>query len=90
MELIKGWSETAKEVLKGRYVIDARYLTVEECEELGWTGSAVCISLGTKTVDGVIQAPLLLYASNDSGDDAGCVMVTGNEYEYFPIIELQE
>ena len=90
MELINQWTKTASTRLKGRHIIDARYLTEEEVKAMGWTGSCLCISLGTKQIDGRIASPLFLYASNGEGNDAGFVMSSGDENEYFPIIELGE
>jgi len=91
MKEIKDWSNTARESLVGRDVVDARFLTDEECKEMGWSSSSLVISLGTKTIDGEIASPILLYASNDEGNDAGFVHVSGNnDLQYFPIINIEE
>ena len=84
---IEEWSEKAKQQLVGRDIVNARFLTQEECEAMGWESSGLVLSLGTKTIDGVIQPPLMLIASNDEGNDAGFVLTSGDvDFEYFPII----
>jgi len=84
---IDEWSAKAREALIGRDIIDARFLTDKECNDMGRDSSGLVLSLGTKTLDGVVQSPLMLIASNGEGNDSGFVIVTGNsDLEYFPII----
>lgn len=90
MKLIDEWSNTVNKLLAGRSIVDARFLTEEECRAMGWEHSGLALSLGTKTIDGAIASPMLLYASNGEGDDAGFVMCSGDVHEHFPIIELGE
>lgn len=84
---IDEWSAKAKEQLVGRDIVDARFLTEQECNDMGRDSSGLVLTLGTKTIDGSIASPLMLIASNDEGNDSGFVIVTGNtDLEYFPII----
>ena len=69
------WTEEAGDLLRGRTVIDVRYMTERERKEFNWHASAAVI---------VFADGLLLYPSVDEeGNDAGVLFTTS---EICPVI----
>ena len=62
-EMIDKWNKVSQDVLKGRTIVDVRYLTDEEMEDMGWYSRPVCFILD----NGV---PCVL-SSDDEGNDGG-------------------
>jgi hypothetical protein len=61
------WNKKAKDILVGRKITAARYLTQTEAEELGWSGRPllICLDDGTQ----------LIPQSDDEGNDGGALNV---------------
>lgn len=59
------WTLRARDLLVGKKIVRVQYLTDEDLEVLGWSSSAIAITLDDGTV---------LYPSmDDEGNDAGAL-----------------
>lgn len=63
--LLDHWSNRAKNSFVGRRIVDARYLSKEELETLGWTKSVLVFQLDDGT--------LLFPSQDDEGNDGGAM-----------------
>ncbi len=62
----KHWNKVATSALKGRRIIDARYMTEDEAQAVGWHCRPVIIVLDNGT---------LWYSSQDNeGNDGGALL----------------
>lgn len=57
------WSTEAKKVLKGKTIVDVRYLTDEEMEMMGWFKRPICFFLNDGTS--------CILSCDDEGNDGG-------------------
>jgi hypothetical protein len=62
-EMIEKWDKVSQDVLKGRTIVDVRYLTDEEMEDMGWYSRPVCFFL-----DNGVSC---ILSSDDEGNDGG-------------------
>jgi hypothetical protein len=76
----KYWTETATNLLKGRKIVRARYLTNKEAETLGWDYRCVVIELDNG---------LMIYPSmDDEGNNAGALFTTDPKVQTLPVLDL--
>lgn len=61
--VIQQWSDKAREVLKGRTIVEARYLTDKEMDEMGWYKRPLCFFLDNGTS--------CILSCDDEGNDGG-------------------
>jgi hypothetical protein len=62
-EMIEKWDKVSQDVLKGRTIVDVRYLNDEEMEMMGWYKRPVCFFL-----DNGVSC---ILSSDDEGNDGG-------------------
>lgn len=60
---IKLWSDKARSVLRGKTITEARYLTDEEMEMMGWYKRPLCFFLSDGTS--------CILSCDDEGNDGG-------------------
>jgi hypothetical protein len=63
MKMINKWNKISQDVLKGRTIVDVRYLNDEEMEMMGWYKRPVCFFL-----DNGVSC---ILSSDDEGNDGG-------------------
>ena len=74
----KYWTDIAKEQLLGKKIVDVRYLSQEEADDLDWTERPVVIHLD----DGN-----LIYASaDDEGNGAGALFTNNQANPVLPVL----
>ena len=75
------WNGLAESLIKGKKIVDVRYMTEKERDMLGWRSRCVVITLEDGTA---------LYPSrDDEGNDAGALFVdnlNNNISETLPVI----
>jgi len=62
-EMIEKWDKVSQDVLKGRTIVEVRYLNDEEMEMMGWYSRPVCFFL-----DNGVSC---ILSSDDEGNDGG-------------------
>jgi hypothetical protein len=67
------WTKTASDLLRGRKIVQVRYMTLKEAEEMGWSRRPVVLVLD----DGNQFFPM----SDDEGNDAGALMGFGDKLD---------
>jgi len=70
----KFWNERAMKVLKGKTIVQVRYLTEEECEENMWykRGLVLVLNDGTQVIPG----------SDDEFNDTGVLHYVGKDKQW--------
>ena len=82
-QIEKVWNDKANSLLKGKRIVDVRYMNEQEMEMLGWSNRCVIISLDDGTA---------IYPSrDDEGNNAGALFVDNigndiNNSETLPVI----
>lgn len=80
-KLSKSWKEASEKLLLGREIVEVRYLTDLEIEDLGWYGGSLVISLKGK--DGSI---VTVYPSaDDEGNGPGALFTDDEELPIIPV-----
>jgi len=74
----KFWTDIAKQQLLNRKIVDVRYLSEEEAENLGWTQRSVVMVLD----DGNMIYP----SSDDEGNDAGALFTCNSDQPTLPVM----
>lgn len=78
-DVLVKWSKTAKDTLVNKTIIDARYLTPKEAEDMGWFNSGVLIWLNDGTE--------ILVSQDDEGNGPGALMIfSDNKHSLLPTI----
>jgi hypothetical protein len=62
-EMIEKWDKVSQDVLKGRTIVEVRYLNDEEMEMMGWYKRPVCFFL-----DNGVSC---ILSADDEGNDGG-------------------
>jgi hypothetical protein len=62
-ELQEQWTQTAKQVLEGRTIIEVRYLNDEEMNMMGWYNRPICFFLD--------NGEICVLSKDDEGNDGG-------------------
>jgi hypothetical protein len=72
------WVKAAEQSFLGKTIVHLRYMTPEECEDMGWHHRPLVIALHDGT---------LLYASrDDEGNDAGAMFSNNPPNGCFPVL----
>lgn len=76
----KEWAKHAELHLKGRTIVDVRYMTTQEAEVMGWSYRPVVLQLD--------NGALLFPSQDDEGNDAGTLFgqTPENEDLTFPVL----
>ena len=69
-KLMDKWNKISQEVLLGRTIVEVRYLTDEEMEDIGWYSRPICFIL-----DNGVYCTL---SSDDEGNDGGVLFYGEN------------
>jgi hypothetical protein len=72
------WTGIAQAQLLGRKIVQVRYLSQEEADDLGWTERPVVIHLD----DGNIILP----SSDDEGNNAGAMFTNNEKNPTLPVL----
>jgi len=72
------WTEVARKQLLNRKIVDVRYLTTEEMENLGWYQRSVVMVLD----DGNMIYP----SQDDEGNDAGALFTCDASQPTLPVL----
>jgi hypothetical protein len=73
----KYWQDRINEVLVGRTIVKARYMTDEEQEYFGWYSKSIVIELD--------NGDLLFPSRDDEGNDAGALFTTNESAPVLPV-----
>jgi len=74
----KYWTDIAKAQLLGKKIVEVRYLSQEEADDLGWYERCVVIHLD----DGNIILP----SSDDEGNSAGAMFTNNKANPTLPVL----
>jgi len=74
----KFWTDVAKKQLLNRKIVDVRYLTDEEMENLGWYQKSIVMVLD----DGNMIYP----SSDDEGNNAGALFTCNADQPTLPVL----
>jgi hypothetical protein len=78
VELKKKWAKDAKKHLKGRRIVNVRWMTQGEVDDLGWYAAAPVLELDNG---------IALYCSqDDEGNGAGALFTTIEDFSTLPVI----
>ena len=69
-KLMDKWNKISQEVLLGRTIVEVRYLTDEEMEDIGWYSRPICFILDNGTY--------CTLSSDDEGNDGGVLFYNEN------------
>jgi hypothetical protein len=69
-EMIDKWNKVSQDVLKGRTIVEVRYLNDEEMEMMGWYNRPICFFL-----DNGVSC---ILSSDDEGNDGGVLFYGEN------------
>lgn len=64
------WTKQAKEILLKRTIVDVRYLTDEEMEDMGWYSRPLALFLD--------NGEHLIISADDEGNDGGAIFYGTN------------
>ena len=78
-ERVEYWNSYGNKHLKGRKIVGVRWLSPEECEDMGWYSRPIVIQLDDGT--------LLFPSQDDEGNDGGALFGQGPRGEEltFPV-----
>jgi len=77
-EMLSRWEKAARLQLLNKKIVDVRYMTEKEVDELGWYSRCVVIQLD----DGNLVFP----AADDEGNDAGAIFTTNEADPVLPVL----
>ena len=69
-EMIEKWNKVSQDVLKGRTIVEVRYLNDEEMEMMGWYSRPICFFLNDGTT--------CFLSQDEEGNDGGCLFYNEN------------
>ena len=78
VELKKKWAKDANKHLKGRRIVNVRWMTQAEVDDMGWYEAAPVLELDNG---------IALYCSqDDEGNNAGALFTTIEDFSTLPVI----
>jgi len=78
MNMEKSWNKIATVLLKNKTIVEARYMTRDEADSMGWRARALVITLD----DGTVIYPM----ADDEGNEAGSLRTNSAWQPILPII----
>ena len=69
-KLVDKWNKISQDVLQGRTIVEVRYLTDEEMEDMGWYSRPICFVLDNGTY--------CTLSCDDEGNDGGVLFYNEN------------
>jgi len=77
-DLEKGWNEVAQKLLLGKKIVNVRYMTNAEMEDMGWYVRTVAF----QTEDGLWFFP----SRDDEGNDGGALFTSDEKNSCLPVM----
>ena len=77
-DLEKGWNEVAQKLLLGKKIVNVRYLSKEEMDDIGWYVRTVSF----QTEDGLWFFP----SRDDEGNDGGALFTSDEKHSCLPVM----
>ena len=77
-DLEKGWNEVAQKLLLGKKIVNVRYLSKEEMDDMGWYVRTVAF----QTEDGIWFFP----SRDDEGNDGGALFTSDEKHSCLPVM----
>jgi hypothetical protein len=77
-DLEKGWNEVAQKLLLGKKIVNVRYLSKEEMDDMGWYVRTVAF----QTEDGLWFFP----SRDDEGNDGGALFTSDEKHSCLPVM----
>lgn len=77
-EIEKKWAGIAAKQLLGRKIVNVRYMSKEEAEDMGWFSRPVVLQLD----DGNILYP----SADDEGNDGGAMFTNDKQNDILPVL----
>lgn len=74
----KHWTDIAKEQLLGKKIVDVRYMSQDECDDLGWTHRPVVFHLD--------DGNLVFASCDDEGNDGGSLFTNNQANPVLPVM----
>lgn len=78
MDYTEEWTEIARSLLLNKKIVDVRYLTQEEADDLGWSERVVAF----QTEDGLWFFP----SRDDEGNDGGALFTSDEKHSCLPVM----
>ena len=74
----KIWTDVAKKQLLGRKIVDVRYMTQEEADDMGWYSRPVVFQLD--------DGNLIFPSADDEGNDGGALFTNDESNPTLPVL----
>jgi hypothetical protein len=78
MDFDKYWLDEAKKLLLNKRIVNVRYLTAEEAEDMGWDEKSIAF----QTQDGLWFFP----SRDDEGNGAGALFTSDDKQSCLPVM----
>jgi hypothetical protein len=72
------WAKVATDLLVGRTIVRARYMSEDERESMGWRSRPVVLQLD--------DGNMIYASSDDEGNDAGAMFTNSEKQPVLPVI----
>lgn len=76
--LEKKWTDIAAAQLEGKKIVQVRYLTTQERDELGWNYRCIVLQLN--------DGNLIFPSADDEGNDAGALFTNSETQPTIPVL----
>jgi hypothetical protein len=76
--IVAGWTDSAKQLLVGKKIVDAYYMRNDEAEKVGWNSSPIVLVLECGTE--------ICPAQDDEGNGPGALFTSSKELSTIPVI----
>jgi hypothetical protein len=80
-DLTKKWTKEVSDFLINRKIVEVRYLTNEEAEDMGWYSRPVALLLD----NGVWLYP----SADDEGNDGGALFTSDEKMSVIPVLSVE-
>jgi len=77
-DIEKKWAKVASDMLVGRKIVRARYMSEVEKESMGWRNRPVVLQLD--------DGNMIYASSDDEGNDAGAIFTNSEKHPVLPVI----
>lgn len=78
MDYTEEWTKIAKSLLLNKKIVDVRYLTEQEAEDMGWDSRAVAFQ-----VEG---GNWFFPSRDDEGNDCGALFTSDEKHSCLPVL----
>ena len=77
-DIEKKWAKVASDMLVGRKIVRARYMSEGEKESMGWRNRPIVLQLD--------DGNMIYASSDDEGNDAGAMFTNSEKHPVLPVI----